>query len=74
MDLIERLFRKHKFMRRSCMYWAMAMASISILNPSNYSDAKFAAVVGLVSVSIGLYQWDKKLERDRKAGGKGGQG
>lgn len=78
---VERLFKKHKFMRRFTMFWAMGITSVALWlvkytldNFPDISDSKFLAVAGLVGTllvlvgtAIGLYQWDKKLEREHES-------
>ncbi len=61
---VERLFKKHKFMRRFTMFWCMGLITyITVYNP-DMSGGNFGAIVGLFTIVVGLYQWDKKLERE----------
>ena len=58
---VERLFKEHKFMRRFTMFWSMGLVTYVVIARPEMGGVQFAAVVGLVATSIGLYQWDKML-------------
>lgn len=60
---VERLFNKHKFMRRFTMFWAMALVTYIVVERHDMQTGSFVAVVGLVATAIGLYQWDKMLDK-----------
>lgn len=64
MGLIERLFNKHKFMRRFTMFWAMAVITYIVVERPEMATGSFVAVVGVFATAIGLYQWDKMLDKN----------
>ena len=61
--LIERLFNQHKFMRRFTMFWAMGLVTYIVIERHDMATGSFVAIVGLVATAIGLYQWDKALDK-----------
>lgn len=69
MSMIDDLFNKHKFVRRIIVFWALAVITWAIwhtfprLESSNLLSA-FLAVVGLLSVAIGFYQWLRNRDGD----------
>lgn len=62
-NLVECLFEKHKFVRRSMVAWALTLITIAVLHPEKYTDAKFLSVVGLLTAVIGFYQWSRQNEK-----------
>lgn len=60
---IERLFEVHKLVRRVMVAWAMALITIAALEPERYTDAKFLAVIGLLTAVIGHYQWSRSRDK-----------
>ena len=58
-DWIERLFTKHKLVRRSVIFWSMGIITYSVVERPDMTTGSFVAVVGVFATAIGLYQWDK---------------
>ena len=50
-------------MRRFTMFWAMGLVTYIVLEKPEMTTGNFVAVIGLVATSIGLYQWDKALDK-----------
>jgi len=61
---VERLFKKHKFVRRSVIFWSMGIITYIVVERPDMTTGSFVAVVGLFATSIGLYQWDKLFGKD----------
>lgn len=62
---VERLFKEHKFMRRFTMFWSMGIVTYVVIYQPTMGGVQFTAIVGLVATSIGLYQWDKMLDKGK---------
>jgi hypothetical protein len=66
---LDRLFNKHKFVRRSLVFWAAALITYVILRVfedltlinANVTTA-LSLVVGLLATVIGFYNYQRKLE------------
>lgn len=70
--LIECLFEKHKFVRRSLVYWAatiITLATYAIFKaPETITAASasaLATVTGILAVVIGFYQWDRTKDGEK---------
>jgi len=70
-ELIECLFEKHKFVRRSLVYWAatiITLATYAVFStPTEITAASataLATVTGVLTAVIGFYQWDRKQDND----------
>lgn len=50
-------------MRRFTMFWAMGLVTFIVVYRQDMNTGSFVAIVGLVATAIGLYQWDKMLEK-----------
>lgn len=61
---VERLFSKHKFMRRSVMYWSMGIITYIVVERPDMATGSFVAIASIFATSIGLYQWDKIFGKD----------
>lgn len=68
--LVECLFEKHKFVRRSLVYWAatiITLATYAVFKAPNEITAAaataLATVTGILTVVIGFYQWDRKQDK-----------
>ena len=57
---VESLFNKHKLIRRGCLITILWLMVYATLNPIGMSDEKYMTLCGLLTVAIGLYQWDKQ--------------
>jgi len=68
---IDRLFNKHKLVRRGLVVWAVVMITLTIHNFFTVSDkisgagSVFIAILGLLAVVIGLYERDRARD-DRR--------
>ena len=56
---IERLFTKHKLVRRSVIFWSMGIITYIVVERPDMTTGSFVAIVGVFATAIGLYQWDK---------------
>jgi multisubunit Na+/H+ antiporter MnhG subunit len=66
---IERLFEKHKLVRRVLVIWSaviITLATYAIFKAPNEitaaSATALATVTGILTVVIGFYQWDRKQD------------
>lgn len=71
MNILERLFEKHKFVRRAIVVWACWLITIVMLRVTEpgslpYLSASVAAVVativGVLATVLGFYQWSRDTE------------
>jgi hypothetical protein len=62
---VERLFNKHKLMRRATMFWCMGLITYITVNNPDMDTGNFTAVIGLMTIVVGLYQWDKARDSDK---------
>jgi len=69
-ELVECLFERHKFVRRSLVYWAatiITLATYAIFKTpeaiTTASAAALATVTGVLTVVIGFYQWDRNKDK-----------
>lgn len=62
-NLIERVFNRHKFVRRAVIFWSMGLITYIVLNHPDMNSTNFMGVIGLMATAIGLYQWDKALDK-----------
>lgn len=62
-----RLFNEHKFARRFTLFGIFGLIAYATFNIADFSDSKYATLCGLLTVAIGLYQWDKAHERNCNA-------
>lgn len=67
---VDTLFNEHKFARRFTLFWAMALITYSVweffhqYGAANQSHATvIVAIIGLLTVAIGLYQWDRMQDK-----------
>jgi len=70
LNWIDRLFNKHKFMRRLLMFWAIALITWTVgrefRDLSEITAASVSAlgvVTAILGTVIGLYQWSR--DRDK---------
>ena len=56
---IDRLFTKHKLVRRSVIFWSMGIITYIVVERPDMTTGSFVAIVGVFATAIGLYQWDK---------------
>lgn len=70
-ELVECLFEKHKFVRRSLVYWAATIITLAtyavFVEPDKITAASataLATVTGILTAVIGFYQWDRKQDKD----------
>ena len=72
MEWIDRFFNRHKGARRSALVWAMCLITVVVLRASDpdtlvaltpASATFLTAVIGMLSVVIGFYQWSR--DRDK---------
>jgi len=68
-DWIDRLFNKHKFVRRGLVLWAVCLitfVTITIFLQLDKITAPVASALGtitaLLTVVLGLYQWSRDRE------------
>lgn len=66
---VERLFEKHKLVRRVLVVWSaviITLATYAIFKAPNEitaaSATALATVTGILTVVIGFYQWDRKQD------------
>lgn len=72
-ELVECLFERHKFVRRSLVCWAatiITLATYAVLSePDKITAASataLATVTGILTAVIGFYQWDRKQDGEDK--------
>lgn len=66
-EIIECLFDKHKFVRRSVLFTILGLiAYITVWGIQTWTDSMFATLCALFAEASLLYQWDKKLQRDHE--------
>ena len=67
-DWIERLFKEHKFMRRSTVFWIMLLVSGATYqvfwNHKTGLSVEYVALTGLLAVCFGFYQYIREREGD----------
>jgi len=68
MKWVERLFKDHKFMRRFTLLYILSLVGYATYSITDWTDSKYATLCGLITIAIGLYQWDKKLQYENKNG------
>lgn len=65
---IERLFNRHRLVRRLALLWACWLITVTVMRVTAIEALPLvtapvasvvAAVIGLLSVVIGLYQWSR---------------
>lgn len=71
--LVECLFEKHKFVRRSLVYWAATIITLATYAVFKHpelitaaSATALATVTGVLTVVIGFYQWDRTRDKEDK--------
>lgn len=81
LDLINRLYEKHKFARRFTLHWSQVLITCNVamfwllcwFRPETLSKLAvhhmvyLGGITGLLAVCIGLYQWDAARDDARKA-------
>ena len=63
-DWVNVLFNKYKFVRRFVIFWCMGLITFITVNNPDMDSTNFTAVIGLMTVVVGLYQWDKNQDRN----------
>lgn len=63
------LYEKHRFARRFTLHWSQALITYSVWkfwqnlsHMGEWQSAIIVAIIGLQTISIGLYQWDAARE------------
>jgi len=69
MGMVDALFNKHKFVRRSIVFWALLVITWSILHALPRLEAgnlltAFGLVIGILATVIGFYQWLRNRDGD----------
>ena len=69
MTLFDELFNKHKFVRRFIVFWALLIITWAVHNTFPRLEGEhllnaFLAILGLLSVVIGFYQWLRNKDGD----------
>lgn len=65
MNWLSRLFEEHKLARRFALFWAMSLITYTVVSFVEYAphiigaDKVFIAIIGILSVVIGFYQWSR---------------
>lgn len=72
--MLDRLFNRHKFIRRATLAWAVWLITLVVLRatePETFTQLNAAgatvvsAVIGILTAVIGLYQWSRKHDDER---------
>jgi uncharacterized membrane protein HdeD (DUF308 family) len=70
LDFVERLFNEHKLVRRLLLLWVVWFITktidqfFALPEHAEHTASVVIAVVGLLTIVIGLYQWDRARDKD----------
>lgn len=75
MGWLDRLFERHKFVRRVMVLWACWLISVILLRVftpemlplvTGSVATVITAVIGILATALGFYQWSRNHERDER--------
>lgn len=65
-----KMYEQHKFARRFTLHWSQFLITYSVLKfwefhaaMGEWQSTIILAIIGLQTISIGLYQWDAARDR-----------